>query len=221
MHKAIINIIIADDHSIFREGLKTILKAVKHISIIGDTGDGQSLVALAYDLKPHVILTDIVMPIADGVVATQQIVQGLPETKVIALSMYGQESMIAEMLQAGATGYLLKNASKSELVEAIETVANNIPYFCQEITERLTYMVNGKKPGQLKQIMPLYFTDREKAIICLICQEKTNKEIAHILGISRRTVESHRLRVMDKIGAKSIAGVITYAVSHGIFKLDF
>jgi DNA-binding NarL/FixJ family response regulator len=220
MHKETINIIIADDHTIFREGLKTVLKTVKHIYVAGDVGDGQSLIELALAIKPDVVLTDIYMPIADGVVATQQIKAGLPDTNIIALSMYDQDSMVAEMLQAGAIGYLLKNANKKSLVEAIETVANNTPYFCETITERLANMVNGKSPAQLKQVMPQYFSDREKAIIRMICQEKTNKEIAYLLGISRRTVESHRLRIMDKIGAKSIAGVITYALSHGIYQLD-
>lgn len=220
MDKKSIRILLADDHTIFREGLKTILKPVKHIEVVGAASDGEQLIHAVLNAKPDVVLTDIMMPGIDGVTATVHLSKHAPESKIIALTMYDQESLVTDMIDAGALGFLLKNATREELVTAIETVGRNTPYFCKEISDRLRNMVSRKTVRPFKPLSNLTFTEREKEIMRMLCMERTSKEIASDLRISKRTVEGYRSKIMDKIGAKSIAGVITYAVTRGIYQRD-
>ncbi len=216
MEKRNIKVIIADDHSIFRSGLRILLSQLKNIEVAGEAVNGQELIRLAVELSPDIILTDISMPIMDGIAATKELTRRKLGSRVIVLSAHGREEPILRMLEAGALGYILKSADSSEISEAIATVYHHKPYFCREVTERLTEIVSKKY--QLPARADLFFTDREKEIMELICGECTSKEIAHNLSLSKRTVEGHRTRIMDKIGAKSIAGIITYSVETGIYK---
>lgn len=215
MEKRNIRVMIADDHVLFRNGLRSLLSQIKNVELVGEAVNGQDLVRRSIELSPDVILTDIGMPIMDGVVATKEIARRKIGSRVIVLSAHGKEEPILKMLEAGALGYVLKSAESEEISDAINAVYRNKPYFCREITEKLTEIVS--KNYQLPPA-DICFTDREKEIMRLICKESTSKEIAFKLNLSKRTVEGHRTRIMDKIGAKSIAGVITYALGHGIYK---
>jgi DNA-binding NarL/FixJ family response regulator len=213
MERRNIRVLIADDHSLFRSGLKMLLSQFKNIEVIGEAANGQEMVRRSIELCPDVILTDIAMPVMDGICATRELVRRKQPGRVIVLSAFGREEPILQMLEAGALGYVMKSADSIEISEAISTVYNHKPYFCREITERLTEIVSRNYQSAIRT--NIAFTDREKEIMKLICHEATSKEIAHALHLSKRTVEGHRTRIMDKIGARSIAGIITYAVEKG------
>ncbi|MES2331765.1 MAG: response regulator transcription factor [Bacteroidota bacterium] len=217
MERRNIRILIADDHILYRNGLRNLLTQVRNVEVIGEAANGQELVRRSIELTPDVILTDIGMPVMDGVLATKEIARRKLGCRVIVLSAHGKEEPILKMLEAGALGYVLKSAETEEISEAIRTVYNHKPYFCREITEKLTEIVS--RNYQMPPQADLSFTDREKEIMKLICREYTSKEIAITLNLSKRTVEGHRTRIMDKIGAKSIAGIITYALERGIYKI--
>ena len=216
MEKRNIRVLIADDHILFRNGLRTLLSQIKNIDLVGEAVNGQDLVRRSIELVPDIILTDIGMPVMDGVMATKEIARRKLGCRVIVLSAYGKEEPVLKMLEAGALGYILKSADCDEISEAINTVYRHKPYFCREITEKLTEIVS--KNYQLPPQADIPFTDREREIMRLICRECTSKEIAFALSLSKRTVEGHRTRIMDKVGAKSIAGIITYALERGIYK---
>ena len=216
MVKRNIRIVIADDHVLFRSGLRNLLGQIKNVEVVGEAINGQDLVRNCIKLMPDVILTDIGMPVMDGVMATKELARRKINSRIIVLSAHSKEEPILKMLEAGALGYVLKTAECDEISEAISTVYHNKPYFCKEITEKLTEIVT--KNYQLPPQPDVDFSDREKEIMRLICREFTSKEIASTLNLSKRTVEGHRTRMMDKVGAKSIAGIITYALEKGIYK---
>lgn len=217
MEKRNIRVIIADDHILYRSGLRSLLTQIKNIEVVGEASNGQELVRRSIELTPDIILTDIGMPIMDGALATKEIARRKLGCRIIVLSAHGREEPILKMLEAGALGYVLKSAEAEEISDAIRAVYQHKPYFCREITEKLTEIVS--RNYQMPPLIDISFTDREKEIIKLICRECTSKEIASAMGLSKRTVEGHRTRIMDKIGAKSIAGVITYALEKGIYKI--
>ena len=215
MERRNIRVMIADDHLLFRTGLRNLLTQVKNIELVGEASNGQELLRRSTELRPDVVLTDISMPVMDGAIATKEITRRKLGCRVVVLSAFGKEEPILKMLEAGALGYILKSSDCEEISDAIHSVFKYKPYFCKEVTEKLTEIVSRNY-----QLPPanIFFTDREKDIMRLICRESTSKEIAFAMNLSKRTVEGHRTRIMDKIGAKSIAGVITYALAHGIFR---
>lgn len=190
MFRRNIRVVIADDHCLFRNGLRNLLSQIRHIEVIGEAMNGQELVRRSVELSPDIILTDINMPLMDGIMATREIARRRPGTGVIVLSAYNKEEPILRMLEAGALGYVLKSADNEEISEAISTVSEHKPYFCKEVTEKLTEIVS--RNYQLPPDADLHFTDREKEIMRLICREFTSKEIAYSLSLSKRTVEGHR-----------------------------
>ncbi|SJZ67856.1 response regulator transcription factor [Sediminibacterium ginsengisoli] len=213
-----IKVLIADDHVIFREGLKMLLKPVKQIELAGEVSDGRELISFAENELPDVILTDIKMPVIDGIEATRKLCRLFPTARIIALSTYSDEHLIIEMLEAGARGYVLKNADTDEVVTAIKTVYEHKPYFSQEITQSLLKIV-VERQHLLKEEAPL-LSELEKDIIRFICREMTSKQIAERLNTSQRTIEGFRVKIMSKTGARNVAGIITYALQHGIYKED-
>ncbi|GAC1438939.1 MAG: response regulator transcription factor [Sediminibacterium sp.] len=206
-----IKVLIADDHSVFREGLKKILTPMKQIQLVGEAVNGLELISAAIRLVPDVVLVDISMPVMDGITATKELRRRVPRCKIIALTVFEQENRICEMLNAGACGYLSKTVDRLDIKHAIMTVYEDRSFFSKGIPEQFTqkYALGEIDP-------PVFFTKREKEIIRLICNEKKNQEIAATLFLSKRTVEGHRTRIMHKMGVKSMSGLIRYAFDKGL-----
>ncbi len=214
--QADIKLLIADDHEIFRDGFKLMLTKYPDITLCGEAENGSQLVELANKIIPDVIITDIKMSIMDGIEATKKIMHLLPDTGIIGLSMFDEDDLIIDMLEAGAKGYLLKNAGKEQIIEAIKTVYNDEPYYCKNTSRKLTQMIASSKFNPYKKQEIVYFSEREIEIIELICKEQTNKEIADKLFLSVRTVEGHRLKILEKMNVKNTVGLVVYAIKKGI-----
>lgn len=214
-----IRVVLADDHELFRDGFRVMLKKQPAIELVGDAGDGRSLLELVQQVKPDVVITDIKMPELDGIAATRHLITRYPGLPVIALSMFDEENLIVDMLEAGARGYLLKNAGKQEIVQAIETVFGGEVFYCGHTSRKLAQLIATSKfqPGS-NMALP-EFTERELTIIQGVCEELSNKEIAHRLNLSVRTVESHRERIQDKMKVRNMAGIVVYAIRHGIYRI--
>jgi DNA-binding NarL/FixJ family response regulator len=209
-----IRLIIADDHEIFRDGLALMLSKQQDIELIGQAEHGKQLVALVTELQPDVIMTDVKMPVMDGIEATRFLLSKFPDLQIIALSMFDEENLIVDMLEAGAKGYLLKNADKQEILDAIQSVYDGKPYYCHHTTSKLASLISKSKFNPYKKKESLSFTGREKEIIRLICQQFTAQEIADKLFLSKRTVEGHRTKILEKMNVKNTAGVVIYALRH-------
>ncbi|HXB09599.1 MAG TPA: response regulator transcription factor [Puia sp.] len=213
-----ISLVIADDHEIFRDGLALMLSKQDTVTLVGQAGDGHELLRQVDETRPDMVLTDIKMPRLDGIAAAKLILQRYPDTKIIALSMFEEEDLIVEMLEAGARGYLLKNADKREILEAIHTVNEGNIFYCKHTTAHLaSLIVKSKFDTSRKSAGPL-FTEREREIIRLICRQHTAQEIGELLFLSKRTVEGYRTRILEKMDVKNTAGVVIFALKHSIIK---
>ena len=214
-----IKVIIADDHKIMRDGLKSILEKQRDIEIIAEASDGRTSVELAIKLKPDVIIMDVAMPDMNGIEATRQIIEKSPKIKVIALSMHSDKQFILEMLNAGASGYLLKDCAFHELINAIHSVALNRSYLSPEIAD---IMIKEYKHVISKESLSVFslLTSRERQVLQLIAEGKTTKEIAYTLKVSTKTIETYRQQIMYKLDIHSIAGLTKYAVREGLTSIE-
>lgn len=212
-----IKIVLADDHEIFRDGFRVMLKKQPHIELIGEAGNGDELIGITKQLKPDVVITDIKMPKMDGITATKFLSQAFPHIGIIALSMFDEENLIVDMMEAGASGYLLKNAHKNEIIAAIETVYNGSTYYCMHTSSKLAHLIGKSKFNPKDKIPRAHFSDTELKIIQMICKEFTNKEIAQRLDLSTRTIEGYRERIQDKMNVKNAAGIVIYAIRNSLF----
>lgn len=217
MQQGKITVLIADDHRIFREGLKEMLLTDAQIYLKGEASNGKELLLKAKQLAPDVIITDIRMPMMNGIETTKKLCSIYPGARIIALSSFSEDYLIVDMIEAGALGFLLKTVEQKELMAAIRTVYEHKPYFCLNITEKLTKIVAGKHNDKTS-LRNVNLTEIEKQIVVLICKELTSKEIANRMEVGKRTIESYRMRIMDKLGAKSVATVITYALRAGLIR---
>ena len=213
-----ISLVIADDHEIFRDGLALMLSKQDTVKLVGQAGDGLELVRMVDETRPDMVLTDIKMPRMDGIVAAKQLLQKHPGLKIIALSMFEEEDLIVEMLEAGARGYLLKNADKKEILDAIVTVDQGNIFYCKHTTARLASLIVKSKFDQQKKSPGALFTDREREIVRLICRQHTAQEIGEMLFLSKRTVEGYRTRILEKMDVKNTAGVVIFALKHSIIR---
>jgi DNA-binding NarL/FixJ family response regulator len=214
---AIIKVVIADDHEIFRDGLRMMLQKQADINLLAEAEDGKELIELIKHLQPDVVITDIKMPRMDGTAAAKHIAEHYPTIGIIALTMFDEEDLIIDMLEAGAKGYLLKNADKHEMVDAIKAVYNNEPYYCQHTSHRLAQMVARSKFNPYAQQIKPVFNEREKEMIGYICDGLTNKEIAAKIFLSVRTVEGLRMKILEKMNVKNTAGIIIYAIKNDLY----
>lgn len=212
-----VRLVIADDHEIFREGLKLMLSRSEDIHVIGEAAHGRELCELVEKLQPEVVLTDIKMPIMDGIAAAKELHSRHPSLGIIGLSMFDEEDLIMEMLEAGAIGYLVKNADKEEVLDAIKAAAWGEHYYCRQTSQKLANMIAKSKFNPYAQKPKVEFNEKETEIIRLICQEFTNKEIAQKLFMSVRTVEGYRLRILERMDAKNSIGLVIYAIQHDLF----
>lgn len=214
-----IRISIADDHELLRKGFHTLLRKQKDIEIIGEAENGKELLQLLELDQPDVVVTDIRMPVMDGIEATRKIREAYPHLPVLALTMFNEESLIIDMLEAGAKGYLLKNTNQVELVEAIKAVKNGGTFFCPSTSEKLKKMICQSKFNPYRKMARPNFTPSEIQIMQFICKEYQNKEIAEKMKLSVRTVESYRERIFEKTGSKTVAGITIYAIKNGFHTL--
>jgi len=207
-----IKLYILDDHQMLIDGLKALLKNEKNIELIGESTNPVLAIEKVIDLIPDVILSDINMPQMSGIEFTKAIKQKLPTVKIIALSMFGEKSTISEMLDAGATGYILKNTGKEELINAIEKVASGGMFFSDEVSAEM--MKSMSERNQKIEEHKIQFTDREKEIIKLIAEEYSNAKIGETLFISERTVETHRKNIFRKANTKTVVGLVKFAIEN-------
>lgn len=214
-----IRIVIADDHEIFRQGFLTLIRKEKNLKLIGEAKDGEELINLVTETNPDIAFVDIAMPIMDGIAATRIVSERAPLTKVIALSMFNDDNLLIDMLEAGASGYLLKNTTLKEIVVAIDSVMKDENYFCDDTSAKLIRLIAGRKNKLRNTSKEISFSGREKEVLKLMCKQLTIKEIAQELGLSPRTVQTYREALQEKTGSRNSIGIVLYAIQHGIVSL--
>jgi len=207
-----VRILVADDHGVVRKGLRLILERHDGLEVIGEAADGREAVRLAEELSPDIVIMDVGMPRLNGIDATAQILHRNPRAGVIILSMHSDEGYIVRALSAGAKGYLLKDSAEEDLIQAVRIVAQGRPFFSPRITQTLLddYVRQLRQKG-LQDSYDL-LTEREKEVLQLISEGKSNKEVATILGLSVYTVETHRTNLMQKLNLHNTAEIVLYAV---------
>jgi len=210
--------VIADDHEIFRDGLALMLSKQQNLSLAGQAENGKELIELVEEFQPDIVITDIKMPHLDGIKATRLLLEKNPHLKIIALSMFDEENLIVEMLEAGAKGYLLKNADKKEILEAINSVYEDNIFYCRHTSAKLASMIVKSRFDPHKKKQQVVFSDREKEIIKLICKQFTAQQIGNTLFLSKRTVEGYRTKIMEKMDVKNTAGVVIFALKNNLVK---
>lgn len=215
-----IRVFIADDHAVLRDSLGYLLQAQPDLRVVGDAATGQEAVAQIKQLKPDVVLMDISMPGLNGIDATSQITQAVPETRVIILSMQGTREHIFRALQAGAQGYVLKDSAGKVVVEAVRAVYGGSRYFSDEIMTTLVtdYMQQRQNDPAKSPVERL--SEREREILQFVVDGKSSVEIGGILSLSPKTVETYRSRLMQKLGLKDLPSLVKFAVQHGLTSLD-
>jgi two-component system response regulator NreC len=210
-----IRIILADDHTIVRHGLNKLIQQQEDMEVIAQTADGHSTVELTRELSPDMVIMDIGMPDLNGIDATQQIIREFPQVKVIGLSMHSGKKFVIEMLKAGASGYLLKDCALEELTTAIKAVASGKSYLSPSITD--VVVENYVRHSQKKESSAFsLLSQREREVLQLMAEGKTTKQIGLKLHISPKTVEGHRLRIMEKLNMDSVAKLTKYAIQEGL-----
>ena len=207
-----IRIMLADDHGIVRKGLRFLLERQSEMEVVGEAGNGREAVKMAEQLRPDVIIMDIAMPQLNGIEATAQIVKRNPEVGIIILSMHSDEGYLMRTLTAGAKGYLLKDSADADLVRAVQAVATKRPFFSPGIAK--TLLEDYLRQLQQKGLEDSYdlLTEREKEILQLLAEGKTNKEVAALLNLSPYTVETYRTNIMQKLDLHKTAELVLYAV---------
>lgn len=212
-------ILIADDHKIVRDGLRILVEKQPDMVVVGEAEDGRKAVKLALKLVPDVVIMDVTMPSLNGIDATRQIHKEQPHIKLIALSMHSDRRFVTGMLEAGASGYLLKDCAFEELAQAIQGVISNHIYLSSEITDivvRDYVLKSSAKPSSAYGDL----TDREREVLQLLAEGKSTKQIANSLTVSIKTAESHRRRIMEKLNIHSIAELTKYALIEGLTSLE-
>ncbi|MBW2106872.1 MAG: response regulator transcription factor [Deltaproteobacteria bacterium] len=215
-----IKIILADDHRIFRKGLKSLLSERENIEVLAEADNGDEALEAASKYKPEIVLMDIAMPKMDGIEATRQIRQRLPDTEVVILSMHAKKAYIDQVLKAGAKGYVLKDSDEENLLSAINTVHTGGYYLDSPIADQVLsdYFRDKSKRELKKQSDPL--SEREREVLRLLAEGHSNQEVADTLYISRKTVENHRANIVRKTGAQGQVGLTKYAARIGLIDLD-
>src|SRR5438105_13847145 len=211
-----ISVLLVDDHTVVRQGLRALLSAEEDMEVIGEAENGRQAVMLAKKNPPNVVVMDVAMPLLNGLEATRQILRSLPATKVLVLTSYGDDDCVAQLMQAGASGYLIKQTAANDLLKAIREVRRGNAFFSPAIARRLRDQcrdsfspgANARKTGEL--------TSREAEVLQLIAEGFSNKQIASELSISIKTVEKHRQQVMNKLNIHDVAGLTRHAIAKGM-----
>ena len=211
-----LRLLLGDDHTLVRQGMRKILEERPEWEVVAEVGDGREAIRQAVALKPDVAIIDVGMPLLNGIDATQQIVKRVPETRVLMLSMHSDEAYVTRALQAGATGYMLKDSAGNDLLKGVESVANRQAFFSPSIARLMhdDYVRRVSGTGVVDRYDTL--SAREREIFQLIAEARTNKEVAELLEISPATVETHRARILQKLDIHNTAELVLYAVRRGV-----
>jgi DNA-binding NarL/FixJ family response regulator len=210
-----IRIVLADDHTIFLSGLRTLLEKEPDLEVVAKVKDGREAVRVAHEKRPDLVVMDVSMPGMNGIEATRQITATLPRVKVLCLSMHSEEQFVTAVLEGGASGYLLKECALDELLTAIRTVMANQIFLSPTITTTVVQNYRAQRGAtQPSPVSPL--TDREREVLQLIAEGHSTKDIAARLHLSVKTIDTHRHRIMDKLRIHSVAGLTKYAIRRGL-----
>jgi DNA-binding NarL/FixJ family response regulator len=206
-----VKVILADDHNLFRNGLKLLLSGYDDIKVVSEASDGSELLSQLEYIQADVVLVDIEMPVMNGIEASRIALEKYPDLKIISLSMYGEEEYYYRMIDAGVKGFILKNSDITEVIKAINTVMQGGTYFSSEVLYNVVKNIKsvGKTPGNIASI-----SEREKEVLEQICKGLSNQEIADALFISKRTVEKHRASLLSKTNTKNTAQLVMYAIEN-------
>jgi DNA-binding NarL/FixJ family response regulator len=216
-----IRVLLADDHTIVRQGLRSILEREPDLEVVGEAADGREAVRKAASLDPDVVVMDITMPHMNGIEAASRIIKSNRGTRVVALTMHTAEEYVYSLLKAGARGYVLKDSSPSDLIEAIRAVARGGTYLHPDVSVTVVNEYLKRPDPRTRSGQPAAaLSHREREVLQLIAEGHTNKEIAGQLGLSVKTIEAHRTRIMDKLKIHNIAGLTRYAISRGIITAE-
>ncbi len=213
-----ITVLVADDHAIVRDGLRYLLEAQGNIKVIGEASNGREAIKQVKELKPDIVIMDIVMAELNGIEATEQICKSHPSTRVIMLSMQSSTEPILRSLKAGASGYLLKESAGRELVTAIYTVHGGKRYLSSKVSDQMVGAYLNQAEG-LKDPLSI-LSQREREVLQLVVESKTSAEIAEMLFLSIKTVKTYRSRLMVKLGIKDIPSLIKFAIQHGLTSIE-
>lgn len=211
-----INIAVVDDHKIVRDGIRSMLDEQPGYEIIAEAGNGKEIIRLCESQEFDIIIMDITMPEMDGIEAARVLTKKYPQTKILALTMLNKDQHIRNMINAGASGYVLKSTGRQELLKALNALINNQYYFSDDATKSILSELVNPNIVSAQYSEEVHITDREREVLQLIVDEFTNQEIADHLHISVRTVDAHRRNLLQKIGAKNTAGLVKYALEHDI-----
>jgi len=215
-----IRVLLADDHAVLRQGMKVVLEDADDITVVGEAGDGREVVRLAKQLSPDVVVMDIAMPELNGIEATLQIHRCCPSTRIVILSVYASPERIFRGLQAGAQAYLVKESAIDQVIEAVHSVYAGRRYLCPKVSDIVLgdFML---RPRTAQDKSPLErLSARERELLQLLAEGKSNAEIAGILFLSVKSVETYRSRLMQKLGLKSVPSLVKFAIQHGMISLD-
>jgi len=207
MHK--ISVLLIDDHSLVRRGFRRMLEDADDIGVVGEAGNAEQALRIAQELRPEVIVMDCALPGVSGLIATRRILEGLPESKILMLSMHSEDTLVRQALAAGARGYVLKNAVNLDLVDAVRRIARGETIIDPQLS----------RPAPLKGERDQGLTVRELQILQLIVDGRSNKEIAAQLDLSANTVAVHRANIMDALGIHKTAELVTYAIRNGLVSI--
>jgi DNA-binding NarL/FixJ family response regulator len=212
-----ISVLLAEDHVVVRQGLRSLLSAEADIEVVGEAGNGRQAVQMAQEIRPDIVVMDIAMPLLNGLEATSQIVaSGIP-TRVLILSSYADDEYVHQLTEAGASGYLIKQTAASDLIKAVREIARGNAYFSPSILKRLLELYReSNAKGRLPRRRNEHLTSRELEVLQMVAEGHVNKQIAVALSLSIKTVEKHRQQLMDKLNIHDIAGLTRYAIAHGV-----
>ena len=215
-----IRILLVDDHPVVREGVRSCLASHPNLEIVGEAADGQDAVHKAEKLTPDVVLMDINIPRVNGLTATAEICRRAPQARVLALTAHHNPEYVQRVIAAGARGYVLKDATPQELMSAIQTIHQGGTFFSPSVANGLlkSFVEQAGQSVPAERSIPL--SDRERQVLALIAEGLANKEIADVLGVSVRTVETHRERLMIKLNIHTVAGLTKYAINQGLVSLE-
>ncbi len=214
-----LKLLLADDHEIVRKGLRSVLEAQRDCEVVGEAADGRQAVTLVKELNPDIVILDISMPLLNGLEATRQILKIRPQTKVLILTMHESDSLIRDVLDAGARGYILKTDAGRDLIAAVESLRRNKTFFTSRVSQMILdgFLKGDSRPSD-SQNTGTRLTPRQREIVQLLAEGKSSKEVAVALDLSVKTAETHRANIMRKLDCHSVSEVVRYAIRNKIIE---